>query len=70
MGARLIRGCPQFGLTYHLNWILKKMAKNSNKYRILVVDDEESMREILTIMLHREGYQVDAVADGLQARPD
>ena len=46
VGARLIRGCPQFGLTYHLNWILKKMAKNSNKYRILVVDDEESMREI------------------------
>ena len=24
------------------------------KYRILVVDDEESMREFLCIMLHRE----------------
>lgn len=35
--------------------------------RILVVDDEESMREVLTIMLHDEGYQVEAVSDGLQA---
>ena len=38
-----------------------------NKYRILIVDDEESMREFLSIMLHREGYQVEAAADGLQA---
>jgi two-component system, NtrC family, response regulator PilR len=37
------------------------------KFHILVVDDEESMREFLAIMLHREGYQVDAVADGAQA---
>lgn len=36
-------------------------------YRILVVDDEESMREFLSIMLHREGYQVEAVQDGSQA---
>jgi len=35
--------------------------------RILVVDDEESMREFLSIMLHREGYQVEAVQDGSQA---
>ena len=38
-----------------------------NRYRILVVDDEESLREYLSIMLHREGYQVDAAADGAQA---
>jgi len=38
-----------------------------NKHRILIVDDEESMREFLSIMLHREGYQVEAAADGLQA---
>jgi len=37
------------------------------QYRILVVDDEESIREVLSIMLHREGYGVDAVADGAQA---
>jgi len=43
------------------------MTENSAGYRILVVDDEESMREILSIMLHREGYRVDAVSDGAQA---
>ena len=37
------------------------------KYSILVVDDEESMREFLSIMLHREGYAVDAAFDGSQA---
>jgi len=36
-------------------------------YEILIVDDEESMREFLAIMLHREGYRVDAVADGAMA---
>ncbi len=36
-------------------------------YRILVVDDEESMRDFLSIMLHREGYQVDTAVDGAQA---
>jgi two-component system response regulator PilR (NtrC family) len=35
--------------------------------RILIVDDEESMREFLSIMLHREGYQVESVQDGSQA---
>ena len=28
--------------------------------RILIVDDETSMRELLQIMLQREGYQVDS----------
>jgi two-component system response regulator PilR (NtrC family) len=37
------------------------------KYRILIVDDEESLREFLSIMLHREGYQVDTAVDGAQA---
>jgi len=38
-----------------------------NPYRILVVDDESSMRDFLSIMLHREGYIVDAANDGSQA---
>ena len=38
-----------------------------DKYRILVVDDEASMRDVLSIMLHREGYHVDAAGDGAQA---
>ena len=36
-------------------------------YRILIVDDESSMRDVLSIMLHREGYRVDAAVDGAQA---
>ncbi|PLX85723.1 MAG: Fis family transcriptional regulator [Desulfuromonas sp.] len=43
------------------------MTTESCNNDILVVDDEESMREFLTIMLHREGYRTDAVADGVQA---
>ena len=35
--------------------------------RILVVDDEKSIREILTDFLELEGYVVDAVADGESA---
>jgi two-component system response regulator PilR (NtrC family) len=37
------------------------MNENS---RILVVDDEASMRELLAIMLRREGYQVEEAGDG------
>lgn len=36
-------------------------------HKILVVDDQESMREFLEIMLTREGYQVVAVEDGEHA---
>ncbi|OEU48170.1 MAG: Fis family transcriptional regulator, partial [Desulfuromonadales bacterium C00003096] len=43
------------------------MVLTKEKYTILVVDDEESMREFLSIMLHREGYAVDAAFDGAQA---
>ena len=35
--------------------------------RILVVDDEASMREFLSIALNRMGYQVDAVDSAEQA---
>ncbi len=35
--------------------------------RILIVDDEQSMLEVLTIMLKREGYEVTAVSDGAEA---
>lgn len=37
------------------------------KTKILVVDDEESLREFLEIMLKREGYEVTTAADGDQA---
>jgi DNA-binding NtrC family response regulator len=35
--------------------------------RILVVDDEQSMLEVLAIMLKREGYEVAAVSNGNEA---
>jgi two-component system response regulator PilR (NtrC family) len=43
------------------------MPTSPQKPRILIVDDEESLREFLSIMLHREGYQVDTAVDGGQA---
>ena len=32
--------------------------------KILVVDDESSLRELLVIMLRREGYQVEDADNG------
>ena len=37
------------------------------KSRILVVDDEESIREFLEIMLKKEGYEPTTAEDGMQA---
>jgi two-component system, NtrC family, response regulator PilR len=34
---------------------------------ILIVDDEQSMRDFLTILLHKEGYEVTAQANGADA---
>jgi two-component system response regulator AtoC len=38
-----------------------------DKLRILVVDDEESIRHMLSILLDKEGYEVRAVGDGEEA---
>lgn len=38
------------------------------KPRLLVVDDEESIREFLEIMLKKEGYEVTCAEDGLKAK--
>ena len=35
--------------------------------RILIVDDEQSMLEVLSIMLKREGYDVAATSNGNEA---
>ena len=43
---------------------LKRRFKFMGKYKILVVDDEKSMREFLSIMLGREGYSVEAFPSG------
>lgn len=44
------------------------MIDKKKSGRILVVDDEASLREVLTIMLHREGYQVESAANGAEAQ--
>lgn len=44
------------------------MADKAQTGRILVVDDEASLREVLTIMLQREGYDVETAADGSAAQ--
>jgi len=38
-----------------------------DKSKILVIDDEPGIREFLEIMLHKSGYLVETVADGLKA---
>ncbi len=38
------------------------------KSRILVVDDEESIREFLEIMLKKEGFEVSLAEDGARAK--
>jgi two-component system response regulator PilR (NtrC family) len=53
----------------------EKPATGSDSARILVVDDERSMREMLAILLKREGHQVSVAENGqgaidlLNARP-
>ena len=39
----------------------------SEAFRILVVDDDESIRNVTAIVLRREGYQVNTAQDGQEA---
>jgi len=39
----------------------------SQKHRILVVDDEPNIREVVELYLRREGYEVEVTADGAMA---
>ncbi|MCB9792426.1 MAG: sigma-54-dependent Fis family transcriptional regulator, partial [Alphaproteobacteria bacterium] len=43
------------------------MSPSSPRRRILVVDDEESLRHVLTVILSRAGYEVVTASDGEQA---
>ena len=42
-------------------------AEPAAKPRILIVDDEPSMREMLRIVLRRDGYDVTVAANGTEA---
>lgn len=39
----------------------------AEKRRILVVDDEDALRTVLSAELHSEGYDVGTAADGMEA---
>ncbi|MEN6437646.1 MAG: sigma-54 dependent transcriptional regulator [Syntrophobacter sp.] len=43
------------------------MTLNQNAARILIVDDERSMRELLEILLQRKGYEVQSAPNGREA---
>lgn len=41
--------------------------KDETKKHILVVEDEENLRHLLTVLLKKQGYRVDSAADGMDA---
>src|SRR5208282_1396056 len=43
------------------------LSMNGERPRVVVVDDERHIREMLTIGLEREGFEVKAAADGVEA---
>ena len=43
------------------------MAEKTPEARLLVVDDEPSIRELLTASLRFAGFEVSAAADGAEA---
>lgn len=45
----------------------RKDRKTAPGKRLLVIDDEANMRHMLTSLLERVGYEVDAASDGLEA---
>src|ERR1700691_1269110 len=55
-------------LRYNFTKSKKKERGTPMKARILVVDDEESIREFLDIMLKKEGYDVTLAEDGKRAQ--
>jgi CheY-like chemotaxis protein len=66
-GAALVgkaRRGGHFALARHL---LLSCSKPMGQKRILVVDDEDVLRELLADILAREGHQVDTACDGLEA---
>ena len=42
-------------------------SSSEAKFNVLVVDDNESMREVLTIMLSRRGFRCESATNGTEA---
>ncbi len=49
------------------NCRFEKLEKEKYMAHILIVDDEEKMRHLLSIMLSRRGYAIEQAANGLEA---
>lgn len=47
--------------------LLEAGLSGKERYNILVVDDEKSMRDFLELMLYKEGYHVSLASDGQEA---
>lgn len=43
------------------------MEQTRREIRVLVVDDDDSIRTLLSSLLHREGFAVDLANDGIEA---
>lgn len=41
--------------------------KNMNPARVLIADDDQAIRQLVTTIIRREGVEVDAAADGAEA---
>jgi DNA-binding response OmpR family regulator len=42
-------------------------VSDNRKYGVLVVEDDPAIRRLVTMVLQRQGYQVEIAADGLEA---
>jgi CheY-like chemotaxis protein len=60
---------PGHGATLHLTLALDAQAspRNPDSRPILVVDDDESLRELIVDTLRDEGYHLSVARDGLEA---
>ncbi len=53
-------------LSKNNNFLRKYPLKHIMKKRLLIIDDEQNMRHMLSVMLQRAGYDVASAADGEQ----
>jgi len=51
----------------YFNWLLLKTGGYYDAKRILLVDDESSLRRSLTLGLNQEGYDVEPCENGIDA---
>ncbi|MBA2701226.1 MAG: response regulator, partial [Chloroflexi bacterium] len=47
---------------------LGSAPETGRQRRVLIIDDEPTVRSVVSLYLEREGYRVDAAADGESAR--